>query len=254
MKFIFKYRIFVFAFLSFLVVLFSSIYLSDLSIYSFHRLCPLSGGCSFFKTMEKGVVYPIGTIIFITLFTTAMVLRRMFCSFICPIGFISEILALPRKLIFRKQLKRTTLSYRFTVASRITVLLFMLFLPFFTGIFSFQTVCPITLFGDVIHIPLPSASLVTILLLITLSVLFERFFCRVICPLGFLMGIAGKIGNRFLPTRTIHIQCGIKEKCCCCRKACPMGIELSDQPIDHIDCILCEECYKVCPRKKRGIS
>ncbi len=228
--------------------------LNGLPIYSFHRFCPFSTGCTLYKVPEKGIVYTYGAFFFILLISASFFLRRFFCATFCIIGFVSDLLFLPKKIVFpnhRKGVNNHT--KKLSVMTRNIVLSLTIFVPLFTGSFFFIYLCPIILTGDYIHKITLLSSLIVLISFIVASIFVERFFCRFICPLGFLMGFAGKIGYKFLPTWTLKKVCGALGRCVCGSSACPMNIDTCrlDGMVDDIDCIMCFECEKACPRNRK---
>jgi NAD-dependent dihydropyrimidine dehydrogenase PreA subunit len=93
----------------------------------------------------------------------------------------------------------------------------------------------------------PLAVVGFILLAVTLlgSFLYDRFFCKYICPVGAFYGIIGKIS----PTRVerndkLCIHCKV------CNKACPVNIDVEKATkVTDAECINCNECVLSCPKK-----
>ncbi|MDZ4064712.1 MAG: 4Fe-4S dicluster domain-containing protein, partial [Coriobacteriia bacterium] len=75
------------------------------------------------------------------------------------------------------------------------------------------------------------------------SLVYERFFCKYLCPTGALLGVLAKL-SAFGIKRDADacIDCGI------CDKACPMNIAVSSADVvTDSECISCSECVNVCP-------
>ena len=80
-----------------------------------------------------------------------------------------------------------------------------------------------------------------LVLVIILSILFYRPFCKWICPLGAIYSLFNKIS-------LLKIKVD-PEKCVNCQKcshACKMDVNVVDTP-DHPECIRCGACMKACP-------
>ena len=80
-----------------------------------------------------------------------------------------------------------------------------------------------------------------LVLVILLSILFYRPFCKWICPLGAIYSLFNRIS--FLK---IMVD---SEKCVGCQKcshACKMDVNVVDTP-NHPECIRCGACMKACP-------
>lgn len=74
----------------------------------------------------------------------------------------------------------------------------------------------------------------------------ERFFCRVLCPMGAVFSLLPVLP--FLTVRRSRQSC--IPRCKGCEKACPAGVELpgigsADTPGE---CFQCHKCVGVCPR------
>ena len=84
-----------------------------------------------------------------------------------------------------------------------------------------------------------------VILLVSLagSLVYERFFCKYLCPAGALLGLLSRVS--FLNIRrdaTTCIDCGR------CDKACMMNIEVATADVvTSSECISCNECVNVCP-------
>jgi polyferredoxin len=87
-------------------------------------------------------------------------------------------------------------------------------------------------------------SLFMLLTVFLLEALQRRFFCRNLCPLGAMLGLASRKG--------ILAGTGGNEDCRSCRicsKTCRMGAIDGARTIDMADCNLCLECVGKCPRR-----
>lgn len=85
-------------------------------------------------------------------------------------------------------------------------------------------------------------SLAIVLALLLLSRLQPRFWCRHLCPLGGLLGLAGTWAPY---RRRVSDAC---TNCDICTRNCPTGaIHRGGQATDRRECIVCLECVRVCP-------
>lgn len=86
-----------------------------------------------------------------------------------------------------------------------------------------------------------------IFIIILVAGLGERYWCRVICPLGALLGVFSivKILN-------LHVQENCK-KCNICSRVCPMDA-IQDFVVKRTECTLCFECVEKCPQNAITLS
>ena len=77
--------------------------------------------------------------------------------------------------------------------------------------------------------------------LIFLSILTYRPFCKYLCPLGAVYGLANPVS--FYKLRVDEEKC---IHCGKCAKVCPMQVDPVKSP-NALECIRCGECKKACP-------
>jgi len=83
--------------------------------------------------------------------------------------------------------------------------------------------------------------LIVLVVIVLLSLLLSRPFCRYLCPLGAFYGLFARVSLvrlHYAPCACVH--CGR------CQAACPMGIDPTMQ-FASPECIRCGRCSRVCP-------
>lgn len=184
-----------------------------------------------------------------------IVLGRAVCGFLCPFGFLQELLhKLPSPKFhlpkFAKYIKYVML------------LLFVLILPVadknFAGVGDpafCKYICPAGTLEGGIPLLLSHGELravvarlftfkVAVLCLVLVgSVLVSRFFCKVLCPLGAIYALLNKVS--LLSLRVDKSRCIL---CGACESVCPMDVNPVRSP-RSAECIRCGVCARKCPAK-----
>jgi Fe-S-cluster-containing hydrogenase component 2 len=75
------------------------------------------------------------------------------------------------------------------------------------------------------------------------SVVYDRFFCRYLCPMGAFLALISKLSwFKVRRDAELCIDCGK------CDKACPVAVKVSTVAVvESPECINCNECVTVCP-------
>ncbi|MEW6102446.1 MAG: 4Fe-4S binding protein [bacterium] len=210
--------------------------------------CPI-GSLQLFFVQKKPPSFILGMLILLSLS-----LGRFLCGWLCPFGTISDILnkirrpkiKIPQFLIYGKYLSLILVILAFFIPFTFcswlcpSGLLYGL-LPYYltTGKSAF-CLNPFVLY----HIIL---GLVFLCLFILIS---GRLFCRILCPLGGILGLFNKVSLvRIVHNKELCKSCGI------CLKECPMGVDLGKGDFANLsNCIMCSKCIKLCQQKARRWS
>jgi ferredoxin-type protein NapH len=197
--------------------------------------CPI-GVLQHFMILPAIPFYLLGTLgIYGTIF------GRAFCGWVCPFGGFQDLLGLLNKR--KKKLQSFTYS-------KFAMLLVVVVLAWITLDTFFCKFCPAGSLFASIPAPLfyPSLNLgfffyvhiATLILTVVLVLLFSRFWCRYLCPLGSI-GIFNK-----LSILTVSLNPTKCTKCARCLDVCPMGIDKLENISKSSDCILCGKCVEAC--------
>jgi polyferredoxin len=187
------------------------------------------------------------------LLAIGFVAGRIACAWVCPFGFLQDIL-------YRIPSRKLTVPAAWRNGKYLVLLLFVVVLPMTLRMVAgaggdpwfCKVICPAgTLFAGwplvLIHgggtfqtgflFTWKSAVLVLILLW---SVTSKRPFCRVLCPLGAFWGLAGKASVFRMRVDDSCIECGR------CRAVCPVDIAIFREERSS-ECIRCGRCVPECP-------
>ena len=184
-------------------------------------------------------------------------LGRFVCGFLCPFGLIQDLLY---KIPFFRKLKKLPGDKFLKWLKFVILVLFVIILPLF-AVDAFgqgspwfcEYICPSGTLGAGIPLTVLNEGLRSIVgwlyawkvailvVIIFLSILVYRPFCRYLCPLGAIYGLFNKISlYRYRIDETKCTSCGA------CQKACKIDIKTFENP-NSIECIRCGDCIKSCP-------
>ncbi len=203
----------------------------------------------FLLTHNVPSIHPAGMFLIATFLTISFLFRKAFCSWLCPVGTISEGLWKFGRRLFRRNLHLP----RWTdIPLRGLKYLLLGFFLWAVGSMSAQDIAmflhsPYGLIADVKMLnffrELSMVGAIVIGVLVVLSIFIQNFWCRYLCPYGALMGFASLISP--MRIRRDPVAC---IDCAKCAKACP-----SQLPVDTLvsiksaECTACMECVAVCP-------
>ncbi|AEY66105.1 hypothetical protein Clo1100_1902 [Clostridium sp. BNL1100] len=198
----------------------------------------------------SGIYLALGVMCF-----TGVTLGRFICGWLCPFGFISDILD-------RISLKKVKLPKFFYWARYVVLILTFSALIFKIPVFCVYICQSGSIYGRLpyyLTTGLPGLidaftsfgwlktilvyQLLSLLLLIIGAILVSgRWFCRYLCPLGAFYGLF----NYVSPVKVVHDKTKCNG-CNACLKQCPMGADLSvNHFTDITSCIKCGKCTKLC--------
>lgn len=220
---------------------------------SIHALCPFGGIESLYTFFGTGTfvakIFSGTLILFVITLVLAIVFRRSFCGLLCPFGALQEFFAKLGKKIFGK---------RFEVPKNIDKPLKFLkyIILFITVFYAWKTaglwMAPYDPWSTYAHLPeglgsvWESSAVGLIILVITVvgSMIYDRFFCKYLCPMGALYGIIGKISPyRVVRNEDKCINCGL------CTKKCPVNIDVQHtKEVKSAECLSCQTCVLNCPK------
>ncbi|MDE6558231.1 MAG: 4Fe-4S binding protein [Clostridia bacterium] len=187
--------------------------------------------------------------IFGILILFGLLLGRIVCGFLCPVGLFQELLYKIRTPKLRKNRFTRVLSY-----FKYVLLVIVIAIPLiYAGIPSFcKYICPAgTLEGAVGLLSnvgnadffgmldyLFTWKFCVLVVLVVLSVFIYRLFCRFICPLGAIYSLFCRIS-------LLGVKLD-KDKCIDCG-LCVQGCKMDIKHVGDHECIQCGECISVCP-------
>ncbi len=163
----------------------------------------------------------------------AIIFGRIFCSYICPLNFLLELIPVKRKKVLQ------TRTLPLVALGIVLVLSLILSVPIFNTVSPVFAFMRMMIFGVGVEI---------ILLALVIGAAFiwgQKIWCRTLCPLGALYGLLGV--KRRLAVTVDENKC---IKCGRCERVCSMGTSpLKKSFEDACLCTNCGDCVDVCPKK-----
>jgi polyferredoxin len=203
----------------------------------------------FIVTHHVPAVHPAAMVLVAIFLLSSLLLKKTFCSWLCPVGTISEGLwKLGRKLFYRN----FTVPRWLDLPLRSLKYLLMAFFVFIVISMSAEAlndflIAPFGIIADVKMLnffrEISLLGMAVLALLMLLSVVIQNFWCRFLCPYGALMGIVSTLSPvKIRRDAQACIDCGK------CNKACPSSLPVDQLlQIRSVECTSCMECVAVCP-------
>ena len=214
---------------------------------------PISSFMSLVYLIRTGIantVHPAGLVLFTLILLLALAMRRGFCSWVCPIGMLSEYAHEAGRWLFKrnlgmpKPLDIALRSIKYLLLSLFVVLICKMSVGDLRAFIHspYNRICDIKMYALFAQ---PSATtLCVVALLGLLSLLFKNFLCRYLCPYGALLGLAS------IPSpAAIRREASLCTRCEACSRACPSGLAVhARSTVRSPECTACYGCVTACPQ------
>lgn len=192
------------------------------------------------------------TLIALCLFT--IVFGRFFCGFACAFGSFGDAVRAFYVFICKK-LKKKPVTMKASVVKYLQavkyIVLVLLVVSCYTGVYSkTQGMSPWDVFS-ILHagnfkLGGYIVGLVLLVLILVGMAFQERFFCRVLCPMGAVFSMLPVLP--LFTLRRDRSEC--IRGCRACTMKCPSDIELAPDTAPELsgDCFQCQKCIDTCPK------
>jgi len=239
--------------------------------------CPVGAFQNFMASIRfgsAGALPHLGAIVLGYLGFIGTLVGRLPCGWLCPFGFIQDLL---HKIPTRKFSLWEPLRYVKYVSLTVLVILMPLLLVDASGLghpWFCKLLCPAGTLEGAIPLVFLKPSLwstlgpffwnkmAILILIVILAIFISRFFCRVLCPLGAFYSLFSRM--TLVQLEFIEGNC---VQCESCLRKCPTGVKPHEK-IESPECIMCLRCLDAChfgaisfgvrrlgpPRKKRVTS
>lgn len=213
---------------------------------------PIAGLMNFKYWLATGhvpVVHPAAMFLLLAFSTIAFLFHKAFCSWLCPVGTLSEYLWRLGRKAFKRNL---TLPRWLDIPLRGLKYLLLGFFVWAVSSMSADAISafmrsPYGLIADVKMLNffrhIGETGLIVIGFLAVASLFVQNFWCRFLCPYGALLGLTSLLSPmRIRRNESACIDCGK------CAKACPSSLPVDQLvSIKSAECTACMECVAVCP-------
>jgi polyferredoxin len=203
----------------------------------------------FLITHHIPAVHPSAMVLLCVFLLASVLVKKAFCSWLCPVGTASEYLWKLGRRLFRRNFsvpRWLDLPLRSLKYALLGFFLFIVFTMSAPELGDFL-MSPFGIVADVKMLNffryMGTVGIAVMMVLAALSMLIQNFWCRFLCPYGALMGIVSALSPaKIRRDAEVCIDCGK------CSKACP-----SHLPVDRlvqirsVECTACMECIAVCP-------
>ncbi|MBQ6265263.1 MAG: 4Fe-4S binding protein [Clostridia bacterium] len=227
-----------------------SVCVPGLNCYS----CPSAAGACPIGSLQNSLsaqkfrfpYYVLGLLIFF-----GAVAGRFICGFLCPFGFLQDLLY---KIPFFKKIKSFRCDRYLRWIKYVVLLVLVIILPLCVKLTPFfcKYLCPsgtlagiLLAFSDTRLFDLFGTMFAwkacVLGIIILASVLIFRPFCKYLCPLGAFYSLFNRAG-----VFRMSVDKNRCDGCSACAKTCKMGVNPSESP-NALECIRCGECISACP-------
>jgi len=196
-------------------------------------------------------LHPAAMFLLITFLSISFLFRKAFCSWLCPVGTISEYLWRAGRSLFGRNFHLPRWFDLSVCSLKYLLLGFFVWAVNSMGADELRAFMssPYGVIADVKMLNffrhMGEMAAIVLGILVVASVLIQNFWCRYLCPYGALLGMVSLLS----PARIRRDVEGCID-CAKCAKACPSGLRVDEfVTIKSAECTGCLECVAVCPAK-----
>ncbi len=217
----------------------------------FLPIASLMGLLHWLYTGTVNTIHPAGVFIFIAIVGIGLLFKKAFCSWMCPVGTLSESLWMFGEKLFGRNINVPRwLDYP------LRSLKYLILFYFLWAIFGMSAqvleaflYSPYNRVSDIkmylFFADISNFALTVLLILVIGSVVIKNFWCRYLCPYGALLGSLSWLSPvKITRNKSTCIDCEL------CTEACPSNVKVHKVNKVHSDeCMACMSCVQACPVK-----
>lgn len=228
----------------------------NLSVYrppaveGFLPISSLLGLRYFLATGTYDHVHPAGLTIIMAVIVSAILTRKSFCAWICPIGCISRIVERGGKRFLKNSTVVPPILDHILISVKYILCGFFVYVIFFKmsvkDVEGFMT-SPYNIAADakmlMFFMDMSRVALIVLIVVVGLSIFVKNFWCRYLCPYGALLGVLS-LSSPLRVTRDADLCID----CRSCSKECPYQIRVHlKSSVKTAECTACLNCVSACP-------
>jgi polyferredoxin len=201
------------------------------------------------RTGEASPVHPAGLVLFNLILALTILAGRGFCSWVCPIGTLSEWAHRLGKRLFGRNLDLPPWADIPLRGLKFLLLAFFLYAILGMPALALKAFLdgPYNRIADVkmylLFAELTRTTAIVLVVLLVLSVAIRNFWCRYLCPYGALLGLAAWFSP--VTVRRDVVRC---TNCKRCETVCPNRVAIcAGTRVRSLECTTCYSCVKACP-------
>ncbi|MHB8880061.1 MAG: 4Fe-4S binding protein [Thermodesulfovibrionales bacterium] len=220
---------------------------------SIEGFLPIGALMSFKLWLLTGIfdsIHPAGLVIFLAALLMALLLKKGFCGWICPVGAVSDVVGRLGKRLFGKNFRMHRYADYGLRSIKYVLMLFFIYVILYS---MNPAVILGFLEGDYYKIAdvkmlyfftqMTTTTLVSLVVLFLLSLVYRNFWCRYLCPYGGLLGLLSLLS----PLKITRNE----EACIHCRRCsehCPSLLPVDRTVrVTSAECTGCLTCVSRCP-------
>ncbi len=203
------------------------------------------------------VLHPAALVLLLTFLAMSLVAKKSFCSWLCPVGTLSEGVWKLGNRLFGRSLtlwRRLDVLLRGAKYALLAFFVKIVLIDMPAAAISAFLKTPYWAVSDVKMLQFFTRMSLTTLIVLTvvtvLSLFIKNFWCRYLCPYGALLGLVS-LASPFKIRRDTTTCTDCRE----CTRTCPSQISVhSRSSVMNAECTGCLSCVEACPHNSLAMS